>query len=343
MSSDALQTLTLKSARFRQEREQTWKELEDVLRKVERRGTKALSRDELLALPKLYRAGLSSLSVARATSLDQGVIRYLESLCERAYYALYGARTPIWKRALRYLTHGWPSAVREIWPELLVATAIFTLAAIIGLSFTLSDPEWYYAFMPGGEMDPRNPTASRETLLETIYQTDEAKEESGLAAFAAFLFSNNSRVAILAFALGFAFGLPTIVLLVYNGLSIGAFIAVHVNKELGYEIGGWLSVHGTTELFAIVLAGAGGLRIGRAVAFPGRLSRLQSATASGDVAARVLGGVVIMMFIAGLLEAFPRQLVDSDLIRYGIGWTLFVFWIFYFFVRRSEPALDTSS
>ena len=52
----------------------------------------ALSEEELLSLPLLYRSALSSLSVARATSLDNALVAYLESLCLRGYFYLYGAR-----------------------------------------------------------------------------------------------------------------------------------------------------------------------------------------------------------------------------------------------------------
>ena len=335
-SSPALDVLTLKSSRFRSEREATWQELEALLAKTEGGSTRRLSDAELLALPRLYRATLSSLSVARATSLDQGVIQYLESLCARAYYVLYGARRPLWRRFLSFLTHGWPEAVRAIWPELVVALGIFLLAAVVGAAFVLSDPEWFYNFVSPALADERTPAASRETLESVIYRSDEEKAEADLASFAAFLFSHNSRVAILAFALGFAFGIPTVFLLIQNGTMLGAFVALHMNKQLGVEIGGWLSVHGTTEIGAIVLAGAGGLHIGRKVAFPGTLSRMESVARAGDVGARVLGGVVIMLLVAGLLEAYPRQLVDSDMVRYLIGWSLFVMWCVYFFVPRRD-------
>ena len=52
----------------------------------------AWTDEELLAIPVLYRATLSSLSVARATSLDHSLIDYLESLSTRAYFFVYGAR-----------------------------------------------------------------------------------------------------------------------------------------------------------------------------------------------------------------------------------------------------------
>src|SRR3546814_2972788 len=67
----------------------------------------------------------------------------------------------------------------------------------------------------------------------------------------------------MAFALGFAFGVPTLLLEYYQGLSLGAMLAVFSGKGLGVDFGGWLFIHGTTELFAAVLAGAAGLRIGR--------------------------------------------------------------------------------
>ena len=83
----------LKSQRFRREREADWRRLETIVDKAEKRSASALSDDEILAMPVLYRSALSSLSVARATSLDQGLIGYLESLAARAYFFVYGARS----------------------------------------------------------------------------------------------------------------------------------------------------------------------------------------------------------------------------------------------------------
>ena len=189
MSSERLDIIGLKSARFRDERLASWQALETLLARTEGGRTRGLSDAELLELPRLYRAALSSLSVARATSLDQGVIRYLESLCERAYYTLYGVREPLWRRFLGYLLHGWPSAVRAIWPELLVAFGVTMLAALIGAGFVMSDPEWFYAFVDAGLAGERNPAASRETLESVIYTSQDEKEDGAFGAFAAYLFS----------------------------------------------------------------------------------------------------------------------------------------------------------
>lgn len=78
------------SRRFRDEREADWRRLEQLIDTIERKTVAALSEDDLLELPVLYRAALSSLSVARETSLDRALIDYLESLCTRSYFLFTG-------------------------------------------------------------------------------------------------------------------------------------------------------------------------------------------------------------------------------------------------------------
>ena len=325
-------TLTLKSKRFREERQEVWKEMEGLLRRIESYSVRNLTDEEMIKLSQLYRSTLSSLSVARATSLDQSVVTYLESLSTRAYYVIYGSQQRLRDRIFNFFSRDWPLAVQGAWKDLIASSFVFALGVFIGFILVSNNPDWFYSLMGEGMAGGRNPAASEEFLRSTIYGYD--SDDGGLGAFAAHLFSNNSRVSILAFALGFAFALPTVALLLYNGLSIGAFIAVFTNKNLGFEIGGWLSIHGTTELFAIALAGAGGMLIGRAVAFPGEMSRMESMRAKSEQAAIILGGVVVMMFIAGILEGFGRQLIQNDWLRYVIGGSMLTFWLVYFFLPR---------
>lgn len=323
--------ITLKSHRFRSEREESWKALETLLMRVEKSGMKGLSDADILNLPRLYRGALSSLSVARATSLDQSVIAYLESLSARAYYVLYGSQKSLGERILGFFVRDWPKAAQKALPDTLAATLFLLLGALVGYFLVQANPDWYYAFVDSNLAGERTPAASTESLRDTLYDN---QDDGGFGVFAAFLFQNNSRVALLAFALGFAFCIPTIVLMLSTGLMLGGFVGLFSQRDLGFEVGGWLSIHGTTEIFAIILAGAGGLMIGRAVAFPGELSRMQSATKTGREAGVLLGGVVCMMFVAGLLEGFGRQLINSDFLRYGVGAVMLALWLFYFYAPR---------
>lgn len=323
--------LQLKSHRFRAERERDWKRLEELLGSVERGSISSLTEDDMIALPGLYRSTLSSLSVARATSLDQGVITYLESLSARAYFALYGTRSTLSKRLKQFFGRDWPMAVRGMWKETLASLVITVIAAITAYLLVSNNPDWYYSFMPSDLASGRTPAADTDFLRDGLY---DGKDADGLGQFAASLFSHNARIAIFAFALGFALCVPTAVLMIYNGMVIGAFYALYVDRGLGFELTGWLMIHGTTELFAIILAGGAGFRIGWRLAFPGELSRLDAASEAGRSAGTVVAGVVIMLFLAGLIEAFGRQLITSDLIRYVFAGTMLTIWLVYFYGPR---------
>ncbi len=323
--------LVLGSARFRAEREATWRELEALLDTAERKSVRALSDDELVALPRLYRATLSSLSVARATSLDADLIAYLEGLSARAYFFVYGVRANFGARLRRFFAHDWPAAVRGLVPETLVAFALLAGGVVAGYVLVRHDPSWYGALIPDSLAGNRGPQSSAADLRATLY---DGQASDWLGTFAAFLFTNNARVAIFAFALGFAFGVPTALLLLMTGASGGALLAVFSNVGLGAQLGGWLLIHGTTELFAIVLAGAAGFRIGRSVAFPGGLTRVAAAQAAGRQAATAMVGVVVMLMVAGLLEGIARQLVKDDALRYAVAATILALWLAYFYMPR---------
>ena len=326
-----MRELTLKSQRFRQEREADWKRLEELLLRAERGSAARLSDEDILALPVLYRTALSSLSVARSISLDQGLIEYLESLCTRAYFFVYGPRTKILERIARFFAHDWPASVRALGRETLVSVCLTLLGAIAAYMLVREDPSWFYSFVPGGMAGGRDPTASAEYLRETLSGAENA---NGLAVFSTYLFTHNAQVALLAFALGFAFCLPTSMLLLYNGATVGGFVAVFAAAGLGLDVGGWILIHGVTELFAVMLAGAAGLKIGWTLAFPGDKARADALAEAGRLSATVMAGVVVMLLLAGLLEGFGRQLVEAAEARYAIAAVTAAWWLTYFYVPR---------
>ncbi|KTE18289.1 hypothetical protein ATE67_19380 [Sphingopyxis sp. H050] len=325
------------TGRFRAEREADWIAFDLLLTKLEKRGAKALTSDELLQLPILYRATLSSLSIARATSLDKALLDHLEALSIRGYFLVYGVRETRWSRARRFFLYDWPAAVRAVWKETLIIALIITLGALTSWSLVASNPEWYFNFVPEELSGGRDPRATVEFLKSTLgHGGDTGDEQSGLHVFATYLFTHNSRVSIMSFALGFAFGVPTMMLEYYQGISLGAMLAVFTSKGLGVDFGGWLFIHGTTELFAAALSGAAGLRIGAAVVFPGARGRLEAAAEAGKTAGKVMVGVIIMLLVAGLLEGFGRQLITDTMLRYAIGTVMLLFWLAYYYIPRRE-------
>jgi uncharacterized membrane protein SpoIIM required for sporulation len=269
--------------------------------------------------------------VARETSLDLELITYLEGLCARAYFFVYGVRTSAGSRLGAFFARDWPRAVQSLWRETLASLAITVIGALAGYLLVAADPGWYDSFVAPGLANGRDFGASTAFLRSTLYDNPGA---GGLTAFATILFNHNSQISIMSFALGFAFGVPTAMLLIANGAILGAILALYVSHGLGIELGGWLIIHGSTEIFAIILSGAAGFRIGWSVVFPGEETRLESATRAGRTAALVMAGVVAMLAVAGLLEGIGRQLVTLDAARYAIGLTMLALWLAYFYLPR---------
>jgi uncharacterized membrane protein SpoIIM required for sporulation len=317
------------ATRFRHAHEGDWALLEEIVTRMEKRSIRSLSDEDLLALPALYRTTLSSLSVARDTSLDRALITYLERLCTRAYFQIYGVQTPAWRQFTGFFARAWPNAVRALWRETLFCVALTFGAALLAYLLVRSDPTWFYSIIPEGLAQGRDPSSSVEALRDTLYTNPNQKDP--LAAFATFLFTHNSQIAIFAFALGFAFAVPTALLILYNGLMLGAFYAVFASKGLGPNVIAWLMIHGTTEIFAICISGAAGMRIGLAIAFPGKSARMDAAVQAGRMAATAMAGTVIMLAVAGLLEGIGRQTVNSDALRMLIGSAVLIAWLTYFY------------
>lgn len=324
--------VVVNASRFRAAHEADWERLERLVKRMEKRSIRALSDDDILALPLLYRTTLSSLAVARDTSLDRGLILYLEQLSTRAYFQIYGVQTSVWRQLGHFFARGWPEAVQGLWRETLVCVLLTLASATVAFLLVRGDPSWFFGIIPESLSDGRDPSASAEALRRTLYD----RHDDMLATFATYLFTHNSQIAIFAFALGFAFAVPTILLILYNGLMLGAFFAVFAAKGLAFNLGGWLAIHGTTELFAINIAGAAGLRIGMAIAFPGRDSRTESAVRAGRPAALAMAGTVLMLAVAGLLEGIGRQTVVDDFSRYAIGTAMLAGWLTYFYMPRGK-------
>ena len=285
----------------------------------------------------LYRAAVTSLSVARAISLDRNLVSYLESLAARAHLRVYGAKEGTLAALQRFLTATLPSLVRELGRWLVVSIVLLVAGVVAGYSLVAHDLDRYESLVPAGLADGRGPTSTREELLEVLRGSGDRKDterDEGsvdlLAAFAGFLFAHNSQVGMLCFALGFAAGVPVVLLLFSNGLLLGALAGLHHHKGLDLEFWGWVLPHGITELLAVALCGAAGLALGRALVVPGRFGRLQELARAGRRVAPVVLGAVGLFLVAALIEGFFRQLVVGEAPRYLLAGSSVVFWAWYF-------------
>ena len=315
----------LKSAQFRREREAAWRELEELLARLEKKGLESLTADELHRLPVLYRSAVSSLSVATAISLDKNLLDYLTALVGRAYIAVYGTKRRLGEAVAEFFRTSFPRAVRRYPLFVLAAYVLLGLGVLAGYRMVLADPESYYSLVDARIAQGRNPASTTQELRDILYGGGK-----DLGFFASALFIHNSWIGLGCFALGFVAGVPAIYLLFVNGLMLGALAGLYQTRGLGPELWAWVLPHGVTELSAVCLCGAAGMAIGSALVFPGRHTRMQNLALQGREVTLLAVGSVAMFLVAGLIEGIFRQVVHDVAVRWSLATLTLAFWGWYF-------------
>jgi uncharacterized membrane protein SpoIIM required for sporulation len=336
VSAPARGAVSLKSVTFRRERELGWMELELLIEQVRAHGMRSLSSEQLERFPLLHRAALSSLSVARAIALDRALIDYLDNLALRSFLTFYTPPLDVVAAARRFVARGFPAAVRALRAHVLVALAALVIGVVSGYVLVDGNEGWFTALVPAALADGRGPGSTRADLMAN--EIAAGVPANVLDAIANGLFSHNTLVALLAFGLGLLAGVPAILLTAYQGLTLGAFIALHVHRGLGVEFAGWVGIHGVTELLALVLFAAAGLRLGEILVFPAERTRADAFAIHGPQAAKVAAGGVAMLAIAAVLEGYFRAAVASTDARLAIALFSLVAWTAYLALAGREPA-----
>jgi hypothetical protein len=209
-------------AAFIAARRPSWSEMESTLQEAESRDLASLGHDRARRFVDLYRRASADLVQARTYGAGAEVVHYLESLVARGYSLLYPPPPLRASRALLdFFRDRFPRAVREERRALGLVTAAFVAGLALGGVTTASDPEAARLFVPADHQQqrPRERVARDE---EAARSGKPPLDAHGHAAFSAFLFTHNISVSITCFAIGIAWGLPTLLLIAYHGVFLAA-------------------------------------------------------------------------------------------------------------------------
>jgi uncharacterized membrane protein SpoIIM required for sporulation len=283
------------------------REQADFERLIARAEQGRLDFDGLRELARLYRAKTAELSARRTRTSDQEVIRYLNALCLRANAHLQPplsaapARGGFWLDDL-------PGALGRTWNLQLLAAGLLLLGAVLGARLVSEDARNLAATVPAQMYEP--------AALQRLYESQAAREEflrrheakPGMnTIFAGSLFAHNTRIGLLSLACGILAALPSVVLLIYNGLTLGGFAALFLRGSTRSAFLLWLVPHAIPELLAVVLCSAAGLALGLATLSPGRRGRAAALRAAGRDAIVLLMAAVPLFVIAAFIESFVRE------------------------------------
>ena len=305
----------MRETKFIQQNKKKWAGFE---RNLERQS------DNPEELNELFVQVTDDLSYARTFYPNRSVRVYLNGLGQKIFFSLYKNRKREKGRLKHFIFEGLPQLVYESRKEFRISLLVFMLSMAIGVLSCFMDEEFVRIVLGDSYV---------EMTLENIENNDpmavyKAKEEGGMFAVIA---ANNLRVALLTFAMGALYAVGTILILIKNGIMVGAFQYFFVEQGLFWESFLTIWTHGTLEISAIVIAGAAGLTMGRGLVFPGTLSRIKAFQLSARRGLKIMVGITPIIILAGFIEGFFTRYTETpDFIRLFFILACLAFILFYF-------------
>ena len=276
-------------------------------------------------LAMLYRRSCEHLALAQSRAYPISITQRLEHATQRAHRLVY--RRSAWGTAqLRQLVLvDFPQAVRAHSRYLLVATLVFLLPAA-GIALAIQqDPGFILHLLDAEQVrsfdrmyGDTSQSLGRERPADTDWQ------------MFGYYVMHNIGLGFQCFAGGLFAGLGSIFFLAFNGLMLGGVAAYLTSTGHANNFFSFVVTHAAFELTAIVLAGAAGLRLGHAWLAPGGLARLESVKLAARDSIVVVYGVVLMLLVAALLEAFwsSSRWVEPH-VKYAVGAGCWLFVLVY--------------
>lgn len=268
-----------------------WQRLEALVQRAGR--PRRLGDNEVDELVRLYQLTATHLSVVRSASPDAGLIARLSRLVARARAVIAGSHDTSWQSVARFATVTFPLAVyhRRYWA---VASAVGFLLVAFGLgAWVASSPHVQAELLPP------------ETVRRLV-QSDFAGyyRSAPASSFAAQVWTNNAWVAAGSLVLGVAFGLPTVLMLLFNAANVGIQAGYLVANDRTGLFFGLILPHGMLELTAVFIAAGTGLRLGWRLIDPGPLRRGEAIAREARSAVPIALGLTVVLLISGMIEAF---------------------------------------
>lgn len=154
---------------------------------------------------------------------------------------------------------------------------------------------------------------------------------------------NNIGVAIATFVFGIFFTVGSVLQLFKNGLMLGSFEYYFFSKGLGFKSITVVFLHGTLEIWAIVIAGAAGMILGNSFLFPKTFKRTVSFLQGAKDGLKILVGLVPIFLLAAFIEGYITRYANMPLwssLSILIASITFIVWYFIIYPNRLHNKIN---
>ncbi len=278
-----------------------WSRLHQLAHKRRLSGEEA---DELL---RLYQSTSAHLSLIRSIAPESGLSASLSVTLAQARTRFTGARSNVTADLARFFVAALPAALYRLrWLTVACGAAFILVAGA-------------YALWIG-----TSPEALRSVASEAAVRQYVEKDfigyysENPAASFAGAVWTNNAWISAQAVALGITgFWVPMILFTNAQGVGIAAGVFAAVGRQDVFY--SYILPHGLMELTAVFIACAAGLRIFWAMVSPGPRTRGRAVADEGRSLITVALGLVLVLFVSGLVEGFVTPSPLPVWAKIGIG------------------------
>jgi uncharacterized membrane protein SpoIIM required for sporulation len=295
-----------------------WQRLDQLVR------TRRLTGAESDELVERYQQVATHLSVVRTSAPDASLVGHLSSLLSHARNRAVGTRVGSWRGVRSFFLERFPAALYRLRWWWLGCFAANVVVVAVMMWWLLDHPQVEQSLIPPSEVDQ---------LVNEDFEGYYSEYAAG--HFAAQVWINNAWVSAQCIALGIL-GFPVVLLLFGNILNLAVIGSVMTRHDRGELFWGLILPHGLLELTAVFVAGGVGLRLFWSWIEPGPLTRTQSIAREGRTAATVALGLVVVLAVSGIIEAFVTPSGLPTAARVGIGILAeLVFFAYVFVLGRS--------
>ncbi|HKU36250.1 MAG TPA: stage II sporulation protein M [Paenarthrobacter sp.] len=264
-----------------------WSRLTYLAQKRRLSGTEA---DELL---RLYQTVSAHLSLIRSVAPETALSSSLSAALAQARTRFTGARSNFMEDLARFFVISLPAAFYRVrW--LTIWCGVFFV--VVGGA---------YAFWIGTSPEALRAVYGSDASVRQYVDGDfiDYYSENPAASFAGAVWTNNAWISAQAVAFGITgFWVPMILFLNAQGVGVAAGVFAASGKlDVFFS---YILPHGLMELTAVFIACAAGLKIFWALVQPGPRTRLQAVADEGRSLVTVALGLVLVLLVSGVVEAF---------------------------------------
>ena len=251
-------------------------------------------------MASLYVHLINDLSYAQTYYPKSKIVTYLNYLASQLYQKIYKTKRVEKNRFLAFFTTEVPLIVYQYRRYVLYAFLLFFCFLTIGVVSAKYDTHFVRSILGDGYVN--------ETL-ENIKDGNPVaiyKSSGSLQSFIGITL-HNIEVGVKSYIYGIFLGFGTFFYLFYNCDMLGSFQYFFYEQNVFWESVRGIWIHGSMEIFAMIIEAGCGLILGASILFPRTFSRINSLKIGFKNSFKIFLSTLPFTIAAGFLEGFVTR------------------------------------